>query len=150
MIFSWPQPGTLAYLGLCTGVWLLLVSLVSFGLIALDRRRAMGGFSRLPELNLLCLAAMGGWPGMSMGLRLCRALRFSPGFKGWLRVIALAQILLAGMAALPPQSLLGAAELVAGAVLGQVRAEERRNRPGRIVLASKGSVSKIVTIASDR
>jgi uncharacterized membrane protein YsdA (DUF1294 family) len=150
MSIAFPQSGSVAYLGLCIGVWLVVVSLVSFMMMAVDRRRAQTGGPRLPELNLLCLAAMGGWPGAVLGLRRFRPLRFSEGFRGWLRVVAAAQILLAGMAALPPQGLIGAAEFVAGVAMGQVRADERNTRPGRIVLNSKAGISNIVTISSDR
>ncbi len=149
MSISFPQPGTLAYLGFSAGLWLLIASLVSFCLISIDRRRAQEGLVRLPELNLLCLAAMGGWPGAALGLRRFRTLRFSPMFKGWLRVIAAAQILLAGMASLPPQSMISAAELVASLAMGDVRASERSSRPGRVVLNSSAGINEIVTISSN-
>ncbi len=51
---------------------LLSVSLVTFFLYALDKRRAKRGGGRIPELCLLTLAALGGGAGAFIGMQLLR------------------------------------------------------------------------------
>lgn len=116
------------------GLWLIAASVVTYALIRIDRRRAILGQVRLPEAPLLWLASFGGWPGALMALRRFRGLRFSPTFRGWLRGIIAAELMLLGLVSVPQGAIITAAEQVAALALGDVRAAERRAEPGRVRL----------------
>ena len=47
----------------------LILSIVSFVLYGLDKRRAVYGGRRVPEFTLQLLAFLGGWPGALLGQR---------------------------------------------------------------------------------
>ncbi len=49
-----------------------LVSLVTFAVYALDKRRAIRGGRRVPERTLHVLELLGGWPGALLGQRVFR------------------------------------------------------------------------------
>ncbi len=55
-------------------IWILLVisNLISFLLIFLDKQFAQQGKRRIPEKNLLLVAALGGWPGSFLAQQLFR------------------------------------------------------------------------------
>lgn len=65
-----------------------LVSLIAFGLYALDKRRARRGQWRVPESSLHFWALIGGWPGAFLAQRLLRhkSSKFSFQFGFWLIV----------------------------------------------------------------
>ncbi len=56
--------GMLAY-----GMWVGVLSLVTFLLFGWDKRQARLGGWRVPEATLLTLSALGGWPGALVGSR---------------------------------------------------------------------------------
>ena len=47
----------------------LILSIVSFVLYGLDKRRAVRGSRRVPEFTLQLLAFLGGWPGALLAQR---------------------------------------------------------------------------------
>ncbi len=47
----------------------LILSIASFAIYALDKRRAIRGDRRMPERTLHVLAFLGGWPGALFGQR---------------------------------------------------------------------------------
>ena len=47
----------------------LILSIASFAIYALDKRRAVRGDRRMPEQTLHVLAFLGGWPGALFGQR---------------------------------------------------------------------------------
>ena len=51
---------------------LLILSIVTFVLYWLDKRRAVRGGRRVPESTLQLLAFLGGWPGALLGQRRLR------------------------------------------------------------------------------
>ncbi|MEM7472459.1 MAG: DUF1294 domain-containing protein [Pseudomonadota bacterium] len=52
--------------------YLIVVNVVSFVVIAMDKSRARAGKWRIPEGNLIALAAMGGWVGAKLGQKVFR------------------------------------------------------------------------------
>ncbi len=54
------------------GVWVLVVSLVTFVLYGWDKRKAQGDGWRVPEARLHLLELVGGWPGALIGQRVFR------------------------------------------------------------------------------
>lgn len=52
--------------------WVLLVSLVTFALYGLDKRRAQARGWRIPESTLLGAGLLGGWPGGLIAQQLFR------------------------------------------------------------------------------
>lgn len=52
--------------------WIAVLSVVTFGVTALDKHRARKGQWRIPEARLLTLALVGGSPGLFAGMFLFR------------------------------------------------------------------------------
>jgi uncharacterized membrane protein YsdA (DUF1294 family) len=50
-------------------VWLILLSVVGFVLVAVDKRRARKGLWRIPEKTLFATAFMGGSLGVLVGMK---------------------------------------------------------------------------------
>ncbi|MBB6734356.1 DUF1294 domain-containing protein [Cohnella zeiphila] len=55
-------------------IYLLLINVIAFGMMANDKRRAVAGRGRrrIPEKNLFLAAALGGALGAWIGMRVCR------------------------------------------------------------------------------
>jgi uncharacterized membrane protein YsdA (DUF1294 family) len=55
-------------------IYLLLINVIAFGMMASDKRRARarGRRRRIPEKNLFLAAALGGALGAWIGMRVCR------------------------------------------------------------------------------
>ncbi|MCY4334827.1 MAG: DUF1294 domain-containing protein [Litoreibacter sp.] len=52
--------------------YLVVVNVLSFIVVAMDKRRARTGRWRIPESNLIALAALGGWVGTKLGQKVFR------------------------------------------------------------------------------
>ena len=52
--------------------WILVCSVASFVLMAVDKRAARSQLTRIRETSLLTLAAVGGWPGTVAGMLVFR------------------------------------------------------------------------------
>lgn len=66
------------------------LSLMTFGVYGLDKRRAQSGAWRVPEWLLHACSALGGWPGAFLGQRVFRHKTVKVGFQlvFWLTVLA--------------------------------------------------------------
>ena len=53
-------------------IWFATLNAVTFLLFGFDKWRARAAGWRIPEKNLLLLAALGGWPGGLLGMQLFR------------------------------------------------------------------------------
>ncbi len=71
---------------------LLLVNLWTMLRFYQDKRRAIAGERRIPEVNLLALACIGGTPGAFAARRLFRHKTRKQPFSTWLMLIAAVQI----------------------------------------------------------
>ena len=60
------------YLLLAIYAYFLAINAGTFMAFAYDKNRARSGARRLPEVNLLALAAAGGWLGAKMGQKVFR------------------------------------------------------------------------------
>ncbi len=134
------------------GAWLCLASAVTWWLIGIDRRRRAAGLRSIPELALLWLSCLGGSPGALWALRGGRQALYPSTFRGWVRGVAAAQVILLALASLPQSAMLSLAETVAGVAMGNVSAAERRALPGKIVLDSQrgggGGITNVVPLSS--
>ncbi|WP_212591580.1 DUF1294 domain-containing protein [Antarctobacter heliothermus] len=74
----------------CVGL-AVLVNALAFVLFGLDKRRARRGVWRVPERNLLILAALGGSVGAKLGQRVFRHKTSKQPFAGTLNAICLMQ-----------------------------------------------------------
>ncbi len=63
------------------GGWVLLLSLVSFFTMGLDKKAASLGARRVRESTLLVLTVLGGWPGTIAGMQMYRHKRRKDAFK---------------------------------------------------------------------
>ncbi|MDX2132905.1 MAG: DUF1294 domain-containing protein [Planctomycetota bacterium] len=66
-------------------VWIVasvygVLSLVTLGVFAVDKRLAMAGARRVPERWLHALSLLGGWPGAMLAFRLVRHKNRKPAF----------------------------------------------------------------------
>ncbi|MEM6407732.1 MAG: DUF1294 domain-containing protein [Pseudomonadota bacterium] len=52
--------------------YFVVVNIVSFFVVAMDKSRARAGRWRIPEGNLIALAALGGWIGTKLGQKVFR------------------------------------------------------------------------------
>jgi uncharacterized membrane protein YsdA (DUF1294 family) len=70
-------------------IWYLFISLICFGLYALDKSAAIAGRTRISELKLLSFGLLGGWPGAILAQQLLRHKTKKPMFRivFWLSVI---------------------------------------------------------------
>ncbi len=76
------------------------ITTTTFTAFALDKRRARAGRHRIPERNLLGLAAAGGTVGAFLALGTLRHKTRKQPFRGYLIAIAAVQALLVGYASL--------------------------------------------------
>lgn len=132
------------------GGWLILASVVVYGIMALDRNRARMRAGRVPEASLLWLAGLGGWFGVLLALWRYPATPFSHQFRGWLRGIVAAELIFLGLAGMPPQTMTVLVEGAMTVALGEVRAE-RAPKPGRLMLDSRrkqATIGNIVTLSA--
>lgn len=60
---------------------LIIINLMSFTIMALDKRRSIEGGRRMPEKNLLLLALLLGAPGIYLGMLIYRHKTQKPAFK---------------------------------------------------------------------
>jgi uncharacterized membrane protein YsdA (DUF1294 family) len=65
-------PGTPEFLLLCLAVYVLLANLLALFAFGVDRKRALGGYRRVPEAVFLLVASFGGWFGAALGQMLYR------------------------------------------------------------------------------
>ncbi len=77
--------------------YLALISLITFGVFADDKARAMAGRRRTAEATLLKLAMLGGSPGALCAQHLLRHKTRKQPFAARLNMIAAIQILLLGV-----------------------------------------------------
>jgi uncharacterized membrane protein YsdA (DUF1294 family) len=70
---------------------LLAVNLLTLWRFAADKRRAVAGRRRVPEADLLMLAAIGGTPAAFLARRLFRHKTRKQPFSTWLWLIAMLQ-----------------------------------------------------------
>ncbi|MFG0330278.1 MAG: DUF1294 domain-containing protein [Phycisphaerales bacterium] len=77
---------------MATGVVIALtiyatMSVVTFALFAIDKRRAAKGGSRIPERRLHLAELFGGWPGAVVALRVLRHKRRKPRYRWTLAAV---------------------------------------------------------------
>jgi uncharacterized membrane protein YsdA (DUF1294 family) len=94
-----PNPDTLPALGLGVVALLLALNLGTFLAFAVDKRRAGTGAGRVPELSLLTLAALGGWPAAKLAQWLLRHKTRKEPFRSMLNMVALPLVAVAGVVA---------------------------------------------------
>lgn len=66
-----PQAGTVASVAIIA-IAVLLLSIASFSLYAVDKQRAVRGARRVPESTLHAVDLLGGWPGGLLAQRVVR------------------------------------------------------------------------------
>ena len=79
-------------------VYLVVVNLVTFAAFGLDKRRAEAGDWRIPERQLLGLAAAGGGAGAAAAQQLFRHKTRKEPFASHLRLILTVEMIAAGFA----------------------------------------------------
>ncbi len=84
-------PGTLGFLLLCVGGYVIFASTLAYSLFATDKQRAVAGMWRVPEGTLLLVALAGGWPGAKLAQRRLRHKTRKQPFGATLNLIGLAQ-----------------------------------------------------------
>ncbi|MCO5127535.1 MAG: hypothetical protein M9957_09755 [Rhodobacteraceae bacterium] len=129
-----PRPGTVEFLILCAGLYLVAVNALTLMLCRLDRRWRDEGKPGIEGLTLVVLALMGGWPALGYALWFRET---APVARCILAVtfVATAQIAGAGAVVLPGRIPdMTAGEMLAYLVQGGPQAEEkslpRRFGPG--------------------
>lgn len=60
---------------------LIIINLMSFTIMAMDKRRSIHGGRRMPEKNLIILAVLLGAPGIYLGMLIFRHKTQKPSFK---------------------------------------------------------------------
>ena len=78
-------------------VWVILLSLLAFGLMGIDKRRARRGAWRVPERSFFLLALLGGAPGAIAGMWFFRHKTRHWYFKLGLPLILLIQAVVLGL-----------------------------------------------------
>lgn len=78
-------------------VWVILLSLLAFGLMGIDKRRARRGAWRVPERSFFLLALLGGAPGAIAGMWFFRHKTRHWYFKLGLPLILLIQAVILGI-----------------------------------------------------
>lgn len=74
------------------GLYLLLVNIVTFGLFAADKLRAVKGRPRIPEKTLLGISFIGGAVGGFLGMHIFRHKTKKPAFKYGLLIMIVLHI----------------------------------------------------------
>lgn len=82
--------------------YLTAINAAAFFMFWLDKRRSKAGAWRIPELNLLCLAMIGGSLGALLAQQIFRHKTTKQPFRGWLIAIALCHLTLAIFLFMPP------------------------------------------------
>ncbi len=130
-----PRPGTVEFLILCVGLYLVAVNALTLMLCRLDRRWRDEGKPGIEGLTLVVLALMGGWPALKYALWF-EGNRAGGRAASWaVTLVATAQIAGAGAVVLPGRIPdMTAGEMLAYLVQGGPQAEEkslpRRFGPG--------------------
>ena len=83
-------------------LYVLVASILCFGMFAWDKHRAVRGYWRVPEAQLLMLAFLGGSPGALFAQRVLRHKTRKEPFRSILRRIFYFQVLAVSVAAIPP------------------------------------------------
>lgn len=73
--------------------WLAAINLVTYGLFAIDKRRAVARAWRIPERSLLLCAALGGSPAAVLARRRLRHKTRKQPFRLYLNLVVTLQIL---------------------------------------------------------
>ena len=90
-------PETLGLLGLSLVAGLMILNLLTFSAFAVDRHRAVNGDLPLPEVLLLSLAALGGWPAAKFAQLVLRHPRQTSQFRSLLNLVGLPVIAVAAL-----------------------------------------------------
>ncbi|MGB8811916.1 MAG: DUF1294 domain-containing protein, partial [Paracoccaceae bacterium] len=90
-----PETMELLALGLIGG--LLALNLATFTAFALDKQREINGRAPLPEVLLLSLAALGGWPAAKLAQLLLRLQDHTTQFRSLLNLVALPLVVVSGL-----------------------------------------------------
>lgn len=84
-------------------LYLLVINWVTFAAFASDKRRAVQGARRVPELTLLQMSAMGGIVGALAAQRLLRHKTRKEPFRSYLWLVAALQALILAVIGLWPR-----------------------------------------------
>ena len=76
---------------------LIALNLATFTAFALDKQREVTGREPLPEVLLLSLAALGGWPAAKLAQLLLRLQDHTAQFRSLLNLVALPLVVIAGL-----------------------------------------------------
>lgn len=82
--------------------FLIILNLIGFALMGLDKRRAIRGLLRVPEATLFAIAIAGGSVGSILGMLIFRHKTRHLKFKIGLPIILLLQILIVVLLAISP------------------------------------------------
>lgn len=148
-----PENMGLLVLGMAAG--LMVLNLATFTVFAMDKQREMNGREPLPEVLLLSLVALGGWPAAKLAQLVLRFQEQTAQFRSLLNLVALPLVAVAAIVTFQTVDL-WAVEARVMSYIGEMtgtgpefaaKADETQKGPQRIGPTSRTKAGKTLTVA---